>query len=189
MTNNEAAKWIQLYIDLAKLDQFTYEAAYLNDDNKKTIEAMEMAINVLTAQPEETHDKRTETHACDCVSRQAAIEVINAVFPVDPMKSEYAQGIACGAALAKTYVEQLPPAQSKITLESAIDYLHKIGWMQEHDRILTESAQPEIIRCRNCKHWTETCGDKQWGLGDCDVFDKHLVMCNGYCAWAERREE
>lgn len=45
------------------------------------------------------------------ISRQAAIEVIDAVFPVDPMKSEYAQGIACGAALAKTYVEQLPSAQ------------------------------------------------------------------------------
>ena len=51
------------------------------------------------------------------------------------------------------------------------------------------SAQPEIIYCKKCKHWTETCGDKQWGLGDCDVFDKHLVMCDGYCAWAERREE
>ena len=47
----------------------------------------------------------------DVIYRQAAIEVIDAVFPVDPMKSEYAQGIACGAALAKTYVEQLPPAQ------------------------------------------------------------------------------
>lgn len=46
----------------------------------------------------------------DLISRQAAIEVIDAVFPVDPMKSEYAQGIACGAALAKTYVEQLPSA-------------------------------------------------------------------------------
>lgn len=45
------------------------------------------------------------------IDRQAAIEVIDAVFPVDPMKSEYAQGIACGAALAKTYVEQLPSAQ------------------------------------------------------------------------------
>lgn len=45
------------------------------------------------------------------ISRQAAIEVIDAVFPVDPMKSEYAQGIACGAALAKTYVEQLPSEQ------------------------------------------------------------------------------
>lgn len=51
----------------------------------------------------------------DTISRQAAIEVIDAVFPVDPMKSEYAQGIACGAALAKTYVEQLPSAQSERT--------------------------------------------------------------------------
>ncbi len=51
------------------------------------------------------------------------------------------------------------------------------------------SAQPEIIRCKDCKHWTMTCGDEQCGLGDCDVFDKHLVMCNGYCAWAERRED
>ena len=47
----------------------------------------------------------------DLISRQQAIEVIEAVLPVDPMKSEYAQGIACGAALAKTYVEQLPSAK------------------------------------------------------------------------------
>lgn len=38
---------------------------------------------------------------------------------------------------------KMPPAQPEITLESAIDYLHSIGWMQEHDRVLTESAQPE----------------------------------------------
>lgn len=50
----------------------------------------------------------------DLISRQAAIEAIDAVSPVDPMKSEYAQGIACGAALAKTYVEQLPSAQPEI---------------------------------------------------------------------------
>lgn len=57
------------------------------------------------------------------------------------------------------------------------------------DMAVKALEQPEIVRCKDCKHWTETCGDKQWGLGDCDVFDKHLVMCNGYCAWAERREE
>ena len=53
----------------------------------------------------------------DLISRQAAIDVIDAVFPVDPMKSEYAQGIACGAALAKTYVEQLPSAQQWIPVK------------------------------------------------------------------------
>lgn len=35
-------------------------------------------------------------------------------------------------------IENLPSAQPEITLESAIDYLHSIGWMQEHDRALTE---------------------------------------------------
>lgn len=49
----------------------------------------------------------------ELISRQAAIEVIDAVFPVNPTKSEYAQGLACGAALAKTYVKQLPSAQPR----------------------------------------------------------------------------
>ena len=62
----------------------------------------------------------------DCISRQAAVEVIDAVFPVDPMKSEYAQGIACGAALAKTYVEQLPSAQpDKEKISDALYYIYR----------------------------------------------------------------
>ena len=79
MTNNEAAKWIQLYIDLAKINPTTGEAAYLNDDNKKTIEAMEMAINALTAQPE-THEERTETRACDLIDRQAVINTVRKII-------------------------------------------------------------------------------------------------------------
>lgn len=53
----------------------------------------------------------------DLISRAQAIEVIDAVFPVTPMKSEYAQGIACGAALAKINVEQLPSAHPVITCD------------------------------------------------------------------------
>ena len=63
----------------------------------------------------------------DLIDRQAAIEVINAVFPVDPMKSEYAQGIACGAALAKTYVEQLPSAQPKTDDENELNFCCSCG--------------------------------------------------------------
>ena len=74
----------------------------------------------------------------------------------------------------------LPAAQPEITLQAAIDYLHSIGWMQEHDRILTESAQPEqqipqmrgwvcpvcgrglspytsVCPCNNGKGWEITC--------------------------------
>ena len=39
----------------------------------------------------------------------------------------------------------LPSAQPDITLESAIDYLQSIGWMQEHDRIMSASAQPDLF--------------------------------------------
>lgn len=47
----------------------------------------------------------------DLISRQAAIEVIDAILPVEPMKNEYTQGITCGAALAMEYIKQLPSAQ------------------------------------------------------------------------------
>lgn len=50
---------------------------------------------------------------------------------------------------------KMPSAQPEITLESAIDYLHSIGWMQEHDRVLTESAQPE----RKTGRWEKVYGE------------------------------
>lgn len=52
-------------------------------------------------------------------------------------------------------------AQPEITLESAIDYLHSIGWMQEHDRVLS-SAQPEGT-CESCLHQ-----ELEWDEEPCD---------------------
>lgn len=49
----------------------------------------------------------------DCISRQAAIDVIDKIFPVDPMRNEYTKGITCGAALAMEYIKQLPSAEPK----------------------------------------------------------------------------
>lgn len=51
------------------------------------------------------------------------------------------------------HLRAMPPAdvQPEITLESAVDYLHSTGWMQEHDRTLLESAQFEP-NCKGCKH-------------------------------------
>lgn len=103
----------------------------------------------------------------DLIERQAVIEVIDAVFPVDPMKSEYAQGIACGAALAKTYVEQLPSAQPE-PIKINIEDFNKEDW----ERLKKEwgntpitvlpSAQPEQkwIPCseseRRCDKWEDS---------------------------------
>ena len=72
------------------------------------------------------------------------------------------------------------------TIEGALGYLHKVGWMQEHDRIMTEDAVP-VVRCKDCRHWTE------WGsrTGTCERHDS--VMWYGtdstdYCSFAERSE-
>jgi hypothetical protein len=52
------------------------------------------------------------------------------------------------------------------------------------------SAQPEIIHCNSCKHWTQSTGKmKGYGLGRCDFHDTDLVTCNGFCYWAERRND
>lgn len=58
------------------------------------------------------------------------------------------------------------------------------------ERFLLACAQPEIIRCNACKHWNQTSGKmKGFGLGECDFHDAKFVTCNGYCYWAERRED
>lgn len=88
----------------------------------------------------------------DLIERQAAMEALDKIFPVDPMRNDYTQGIACGAALAKIYVEQLP------------------------------SAQPEIIRCKDCK----------WHNGEINQCNAQICASmrgEDFCSRAERREE
>lgn len=53
-------------------------------------------------------------------------------------------------------IELLEKSEPLTDNEQAIDYLHKTGWLQNHDRILTESkivspVQPERIK----GHWIE----------------------------------
>ena len=74
----------------------------------------------------------------DLIDRQAAIDALDKIFPADPMRNDYTQGITCGAALATEYIKQLP------------------------------SAQPEIIRCKDCRWW-----------------DKYGDYDNGYCIAAK----
>ena len=96
----------------------------------------------------------------DLISRKAAIEVIDAVFPVDPMKSEYAQGVACGAALAKTYVKQLPSAQPE---------RKKGEWIQKEDPYGFFDTIPVCSECGHTTKMRETynycpnCGAKMEG--------------------------
>jgi transcriptional regulator with XRE-family HTH domain len=105
----------------------------------------------------ETHDKRTETHARDCIERQAAIDVLEERLQAN--------------------------GYSNVALVS--EFNRSIGYLMR-----LPSAQPEIIRCNDCKHWTQTTGNMRgFGLGDCDYINAKLVNCNGFCYWAERRTD
>ena len=57
----------------------------------------------------------------DLISRQQAIDVIGKIFPADPMRNDYTQGITCGAALATEYIKQLPSAQPEKHTEERIE--------------------------------------------------------------------
>ena len=84
----------------------------------------------------------------DTISRQAAIDATwEEPTYNDPLNV---------LAEVRDRLKALPSAQPEITLESAIDYLHSIGWMQEHDRVLTESAQPDLDEwCTDCKEYDQ----------------------------------
>ena len=76
----------------------------------------------------------------------------------------------------------------------AIAYLQKVGWLQEHDRALTEPSNSEIPN--NCKPQTErTCTNcKHNGVlsvpkcDECHDMDKHeFIEPQTDCAWKEPR--
>ena len=99
----------------------------------------------------------------DTIYRQAAIDAIRAFYDEFIV---YDNGKSI-----EDLISELPSAQPGITLESAIDYLHSIGWMQEHDRTLTESAQPE----RKKGKWIQIIkGEHGYSAGDfrCSVCEQ-----------------
>lgn len=90
----------------------------------------------------------------DLIDRQAALDAIDRIFDRceeienhfredDPDRTGYRM-LPDYLTVRRFLTQQTAQtAQPEITLESAIDYLHSIEWMQEHDRIMVESAQPE----------------------------------------------
>jgi len=55
------------------------------------------------------------------------------------------------------------------TVDACVDMIRKLP-----------SAQPEIVRCKDCKHWD--------GVDTCDVIDAP-VWGNDFCSMAERRTD
>ena len=167
-----------------------------------------------SAQPE-THEKRTETHSCDCISRQAAIDAfykhpnidwttldvlakINALPSVQPKSAnELAEKV------------QNAPNDDFISRKAAIDAVMEFmpslttpDGCGQFDREIFEaqemfvdigqalnelpSAQPEDVRCKDCKYNSNTCGN----YVNCDIIPQMFGRTtDNFCSIAERRTD
>lgn len=47
---------------------------------------------------------------------------------------------------------------------------------------------PEIVRCRDCKHYMDYEHEYEPNLGYCREFDREEVRDSCFCAWGERRD-
>lgn len=96
----------------------------------------------------------------DLIIRKAAIDVIDKIFPVDPMRNNYTKGITCGAALAKEYIKQLPLAEPRwiqVTErlpEDDTDVLCTIHFVGKHLAPLAREWLVDICHCRGGEWYT-----------------------------------
>lgn len=81
---------------------------------------------------------------------------------------------------------------SAVELEEVCEAIGEVRqeWLQRIKRL--SSAQPEIIRCKDCKHWKDSDGVYRRGIGaesKCPVNIRAVYEGNFYCADAERRTD
>lgn len=101
-------------------------------------------LGLPAAHPEKHTEERTETHACDCISRAAAIEALSTPHGIlYPIRT----------------IEELP------------------------------AAQPEIIRCGDCKYFKVEHGWNCASYPICEVSPQRIIMPDDYCSFAERRTD
>ena len=136
-----------------------------------------------SAQPEKRTNERTETHSCDCISRQAAIDALFELYEyqrdIDP--TEAADLVRQGIFLAEKKIEQLPSAEPEVTEEAVKEYCRKRCLCIVDSALLKkyESAQLEII-----SEWWEK--QKDSAQGQCELIKMYPTGA-WYCCNAQRR--
>lgn len=86
-----------------------------------------------------------------------------------------------------------------ISREAATEGFESVTWHDTRDADIAHdvigklsSAQPEIIRCKDCRHWREGTSYsycfKLYAMGVLNAYD-HMVAEDDFCSKAERREE
>ena len=72
-----------------------------------------------------------------------------------------------------------------ISQEQAIEYLQESGWLQEHDRALTENGVP-VVRCKDCRFYRFY--DGIFGKGWMCFENNKARHGDEYCSRGERKD-
>ena len=128
-----------------------------------------------SAQPKKRTEERTETHACDLISRQAAIDAVMEFMPSLTTPDGSGQFDREIFEAQEMFVDigqalnELPSAQPEVLTCGEGEL----------------SAQSDIVRCEDCRHW------KQETFNDGYCIEMDLRMCDAdfYCGYAERRTD
>ena len=156
--------------------------AYIDYCTKEWIPLNVDAVNEQpTIEPDKEHtNKRTETHECDSdraethgdvISRQAAIERIRGYYVA--VENENDDWFNDGLDTAVVELSNMPSAEPDATDINVGGLISRQAMAEEikevyewHDTVTKErmlehlknlpSAEPEIIRCKDCKWWSKT---------------------------------
>ena len=114
----------------------------------------------------------------DTISRQAAIDYIDRAI------SEWSED----KEIAMDCLRNLPSVQPEYTIEKQESDIDKAMKLVRDARVtILPSAEPEIIRCMDCKHSKHWYSDKArcflWHETGIDVFE------DGFCSYAERKSD
>jgi hypothetical protein len=124
----------------------------------------------------------------DLISRQAAIEAINKALDRQTLLNRFVRKVAIDA------IKQLPPAQPEPS-QVAKDIARIVG----NGKDMRVIAQPEIIRCKDCKHWIpyDWMFSEVWQSRNINDYPEDEIGCNycdmamkanDFCSRGERRE-
>ena len=111
----------------------------------------------------------------DCICRQQAIDALRTCYDTETISMDNGdEYINYGDAVGE--IKQLPPIQPKL--------------LQPWEVLVAQAVlpQPEIIRCKDCKHyWIHKCMDSM-PIEICDLEQTFYDAEIDFCSLAERRE-
>ena len=169
----------------AAIDELVKMLGYCFQADEEVIDAVVTTINELPSAQLGTNLAEVGT---DCISRQQAIDVL---CRVDEYNSRSVEAI-----------KQLPSAQHELSEEDRrllkkLRSFHNGSYAKVIDRLM--SAQPDIVRCKDCKHWIpyDWMFSEVWQSKNKADYPEDAIGCNlcdmamksnDFCSRGERRE-